>query len=217
MKNLTIYIFALFVITSCRQKKEHSDNKAIQTNFKSTNVKTQSTDSVLLLKHLDSLSKINFPFKSEFNNREFLTVIDLHEFKNKKLFNLPFKRIEREAGGGLIDYNTKDSTFNLTDNNFKAQWNLISKNPKFLVLEVYADFAFFVTITYDLKVIDAIRSGYVSGNAHWLAERHSIINKDLTIKLQHYYEVQTDEKYNYDSGTTEEKWFIDNKGFFKQK
>ncbi len=218
MKYLTICICGLLLLCSCGPTVNKIADETILAD--TSRISTiQPTDSILLLWHLDSLPKITFPFLSEFYNRNFSTVIDLHAFKDKRLFNLPFKRIEREAGGGSIDYEPEDSTFNLTDNDFQAQWNLIAKTPKFIVLEVYTGYAFFVTITYNLRVIDAIRSGYAdpAGNVHWHADRHSIINKDLTILLQHYYEVQVDEKYNYDSETTEEKWLIDSNGHFKQK
>ncbi|MBK8847505.1 MAG: hypothetical protein IPO27_13540 [Bacteroidetes bacterium] len=52
---------------------------------------------------------------------------------------------------GSIDAEENDTTFNLTDNNYIAKWNLIAKTPKFVVLEVHSDYAFLVTLTYDKK------------------------------------------------------------------
>jgi hypothetical protein len=217
MKNLILSICGLLFVTSCRQKNEQFDRKTIQNKHNLKVAKIQLADSFILLKHLDSLPKINFPFTSKFNNRKSSKIIDFHEFKCKKLFKLPFKLIEREIGGGLIDFNKDDSTFSLVSNTYKAQWNLISKTPKFLILEVYSEYVFLVTMTYDLKVIDAIRSGYVQGNSHWYADRHAVIYKDLTIKLKHYYETQDDDVKNQESYETEEMWFIDRYGNFKQK
>ena len=218
MKYLIIYICGLLFFCSCGRTENKIANETIISD--TTKIETiQPTDSVLLLKHLDSLPKVNFPFLSEFYNRSFSIVIDLSTFKDHQLFNLPFTRLPRSTETGSIDQEEDDTTFNLTDNNYKAKWNLIAKTPKFIVIEVYTGYAFLVTLTYDLKLIDAIRTGYAdpAGNVHWHADRHSIINKDLTIILQHYSEVQVDEKYNYEKQTTEEKWFIDVDGHIKQK
>ena len=217
VKYLIIYICGLLLLSSCRQTEDKTSNGTITAD--SNMIETvQQTDSVLLLKHIDSLPKINFPFLSEFYNRSFPTVIDLSAFKDHKLFNLPFTRIPRGTDVGSIDEDVKDTTFNLTDNNYKAEWNLIAKTPKFVVLEVHSDYAFLVTLTYDLKLVEAIRTGYAdpAGNVHWHTYRHAIINKDLTIILQHYSEVQVAD-HNYDKQTTEEKWFIDKEGHIKQK
>jgi hypothetical protein len=222
MKNATvnyliIYVCGLLLLCFCKQTKEKITNEIILAD--STKIEAiQPTDSILLLKHLDSLPRINFPFLSDFYNRSFPTVIDLSTFKNHKLFNLPFTRIPRGTDVGSIDEDVKDTTFNLTDNNYKAEWNLIAKTPKFVVLEVHSDYVFLVTLTYDLKLIEAIRTGYAdpAGNVHWHTDRHAIINKDLTIILQHYSEVQVAD-HNYDKQITEEKWFIDKEGHVKQK
>jgi len=186
VKHLIIYICGLLFLCACGQTENNIANGTILAN--TTKIGTiQPTDSVLLLTHLDSLPKINFPFLSEFYNRSFPTVIDLSTFKNRKFFNLPFTRLPRSTETGSIDQEENDTTFNLTDNNYKAKWNLIAKTPKFIVIEVYTGCAFLVTLTYDFKLIDAIRTGYAdpAGNVHWHADRHSIINKDLTIILQH--------------------------------
>ncbi len=50
------------------------------------------TDSSLLLAHIDSLSIVTFPYRSEFHDR-MDPYICLSEFKNKSLFNLKYKRI----------------------------------------------------------------------------------------------------------------------------
>ncbi len=218
MNIFMIYFYGFLFLSSCGNISNETDSQIAQENI----VKTKTphpTDSVLLLSHLDSLPKINFPFLSEFYNRSFITTIDLSDFREKELFNLPFKRIERNTATGSIDYDTKDTLFNLTDKNFKASWNLLAKTPAFIAIEVYSDYAFLVTLTYDFRLIDAIRTGYAdpAGNVHWHANRHSIINKDLTVILQHESELQVDENYKYETETVEEKWFIDRDGQIKQK
>ena len=181
-----------------------------------TKVIKQNIDSIALLKHLDSIPKINFPYNSTTSNG--FTTINLSEFKNKKLFDIPYKRIPTIIGGGGINMDETDSTFNLTDKNFIAEWNLIKKTQKFLVIEVKFNYVKLVTMDYNLNVIDAIESGASdpSSNVHFSAERVSIINNDLTIDLVHTYSVQTDEKYNYNTETQEENWFIDKNGFFRK-
>ncbi len=206
MRYFIIYICGLSLFCSCGQSENKISNQTILAD--TTKIKTiQPTDSILLLKHLESLPKINFPFLSEFYNRNFPTVIDLSIFKDKKLFNLPFTRIPRDTETGSIDQEENDTTFNLTDNNYKAKWNLLAKTPRFIIIEVYNRYAFLVTLTYNLELISAIRSGYAdpAGNVHWHANRHSIVNKDLTILLQHESESQVDGNYKYQTATTEEK------------
>lgn len=218
VKNLTSYSWCLLLLCYCREAENKIAEETISAKS-SKNETIHTTDSVLLVTHLDSLPKITFPFLSEFYNRDFHTVIDLSTFKDRQLFNLPFTRLPRSTETGSIDQEEEDTTFNLTDYNYKAKWNLIAKTPKFIAVEVYSDYAFLVTLTYDLKLIDAIRTGYAdpAGNVHWHADRHSIINKDLTIILQHYSEVQVDDNNNYEKRTEEEKWFIDADGHIKQK
>jgi len=215
---LTTYICGVLILCSCNQTVNKTADEPILTETVNTE-SFQLSDSVLLLTHLDSLPKITFPFLSEVYNRSFPTIIDLTTFKDHKLFNLPFTRIPRSTETGTIDQEENDTTFNLIDNNYGAKWNLIAKTPKFILIEVYTGYAFLVTLTYDLKLIDAIRTGYAdpAGNIHWHSNRHSIINKDLTVVLQNESELQVDDNDKYKTKTVEETWFVDIDGHIKQK
>ncbi len=101
--------------------------------------------------------------------------------------------------------------------NFTAKWNLIKKLSNYFVVEILDEHVYLVTISYKLNLIDAIRSGSTDGNVHWHVRRHSVINQDLTILLQHEFEVQIDDKYNFEKTSSEEIWYIDEKGYFKRK
>ena len=176
----------------------------------------QDTDSITLLKHIDSLPKIKFPFLSVYYNRGFST-INLSEFKNKKLFKIPYKRNPTNVGGGGIEWDESDSTFDITDSNFIAQWNLIKKTPKFIVIEVNYGYIKLVTIDYKLNVIDAIELAAAdpSSNSHFSAERQSTINEDLTILEKNIYTAYGDNNDN-DVEENTENWLIDKNGFFRK-
>lgn len=220
MKYLIIGVLALITITACTQsgnKNTRVKKDSLSTNKPLPKAVAPVTDSAKLMHHLDSLPPVKFPFLSEWYNRTF-PVINLSEFKSKKLFNVKLKLIPTQAGGGAIDYNETDTTFNLTDSSYKAQWNLIAKTPRFMVVEVYGDGVQLVTLTYQLKVIDAINSAAAQGNNHWNANRQSVIRKNLTIVLQHEYSVQIDDENHFDTETEDELyWFIDKNGYFREK
>jgi hypothetical protein len=220
MKYLIIGILTLITITACKQpgsKNARVKKDSLSTNRPSFKAVAPVTDSAKLMRHLDSLPPVKFPFLSEWYNRTF-PVINLSEFKSKKLFNVKLKLIPTEAGGGAIDFNEADTTFNLTDSNYKAQWNLIAKTPRFMVVEVYGDGVQLVTLTYQLKVIDAINSAAAQGNNHWNANRQSVISKNLTIVLQHEYSVQVDDENHFETETEDKLyWFIDKNGYFREK
>ncbi|SDE33939.1 hypothetical protein SAMN05216464_105274 [Mucilaginibacter pineti] len=220
MKYLIIGILALITITACTQpdnKNAGVKKDSLGANKPLPKAPAPVTDSAKLMHHLDSLPPVKFPYLSEWYNRTF-PVIDLSEFKVKKLFDVKLKLIPTQAGGGAIDYNEADTTFNLTDSNYKAQWNLIAKTPRFMVVEVYGDGVQLVTLTYKLKVIDAINSAAAQGNNHWNANRQSVISKNLTIVLQHEYSVQVDDENHFDTETEEEQhWFINKNGYFREK
>lgn len=182
--------------------------------------KMQLSDSALLIKHLDSLPSVRFPYHSEFYNRDF-PQIDLSEFSNKKLIQLPFKQIPTVIGGGGFDQQEEDSTFNLINEAKKAEWNLIAKHKNFFLAEVKDNGVFLVTLTYTLQPIDAIRIAMAdpAGNRHWNANRHSYISKDLIITLYHFYGQISGSKDNYKVEGIEkskEKWMIDLTGHFKK-
>ncbi len=222
MKYLTILIsLFLLLLISCNHKSSQTNIQIIK---KDTDVNIAvkllpTTDSGKLMLHLDSLPKIKFPFKSEAYNREFDS-IDLSEFKNKKLFNLSFTRIPTTIGGGGLDDERVDSTFNLVEKNYKGAWNLIVKKPKFIVVEIqsiYFNGVKLVTLTYNLEVIDAINIAIADPSGHypWFADRHSIINQNLTLILQHEY-IMNETENSAETETSHEKWFIDKTGHFKK-
>ncbi len=218
MKQSLALICCLLWLVACRPATDKAANKVVSLDSRLFS-NLQAGDSALFVKELDTLPAITFPFLSTFYNRSFSTVLDISKLKDHQLFKLPFKRLPRSTETGSIDDDEKDTLFDLCDEQYKAKWNLIAKTPKYVVLEVYTGYAFLVTLTYQLKLINAIRTGYAdpAGNVHWHAYRAALIKKDLTIQLQHFSEVQVDEQYNYETHTDSEDWYIDSNGFIKQK
>lgn len=217
-KYIIIFVLGLSIITACKQpssKTVKNVTKKDSTKVLATLAGQSLTDSGKLLLHIDSLPKIKFPFESNWGDSGYPT-IDLSIFKSKKLFNLPIKLIPTQAGGGLLDDELVDSTFDLTDASYRAHWYLIAKTPKFIVIEV--ENGVLATITYNLKLIEAIHSAIADprSNSHFNAERHSTINKDLTILFHHDYGVE-DDKGHYDTSTEADLWFINKTGHFKEK
>jgi len=218
MKQFAIYILLLLIITSCRQAEKKA-TKTVKKDSGAVKATVPLTDSIKLVRRLDRLPKIKFPFKSEAYNRDFDSV-DLSEFKNKRLFKIPVKLIPTVIGSGGIDDHDVDSTFNLAEKNYKGAWNLIEKRPKFIVVEIksaYFNGVKLVTLTYHLDVIDAIDIAIADPSGHypWFADRHAIINKDLTILLQHEYTMDETEG-DSEKETSEEKWYIDKTGHFRK-
>ncbi|MEN0056135.1 MAG: hypothetical protein AAGC65_20825 [Mucilaginibacter sp.] len=226
MKQIAICICVLLILTSCRQtgKKiisEDEINVEAKNKLESSTVKSSlpPTDSAKLVNHLDSLPTIKFPYKSEDYNRDFDS-INLSEFKEKRLFNIPVKLIPTNIGGGSIDDDLIDSTFNLVEKNYKGAWNLIAKRPEFVVVELSStdsEGIKLVTLKYDLSVIDAINIAISDPRRHypWFANRHSTINKNLTIVLQHIY-TTSDTPTPEGKEISEEKWHIDKTGHFRK-
>lgn len=212
---LTTSIFALLFLTSCR----HPNNKLVGQPFKNDSVTKKIsvplTDSSKLMAHLDSLPKIRFPYGEGGQDQKNSPVLNLSEFKDKKLFNIPLTRILTKVGGGILDDDRVDSTFNLTDQSFKANWELIARTPKFFVIEI--DGIVLATLTYNLKVIDAIKTEThdPANNNHFNADRYSTIDKDLTIVLHHKWYMAGEE--GDESEKEDEDWFINKDGRFMQK
>ena len=191
MKQHAIYILLVVTSISCRHTKKNGNAETLKKDRVTVEAPIPITDSIKLLKHIDSLPKIKFPFKSEAYNRRFDSV-NLSEFKNKKLLKIRVRLIPTGIGGGGIDDHGVDSTFNLVEKNYKGAWNLIEKRPKFIAVEIesaYFSGVKLVTLSYHLDVIDAIDVAIADPSSHypWFADRHAIINKDLTILLQHEY------------------------------
>jgi|GEM_PF-6818952 len=224
MKQAAICVWGLLILTSCMQpdkKTANKDSLRVEIRNKTNPVKSfmPLTDSAKLVKHIDSLPPIKFPFKSEAYNRNFAS-INLSEFKGKKLFNIPVKLIPAVIGGGSIDDEIADSTFDLAEKNYKGAWNLIAKNAQFIVVEAVSSTTNgvkLVTLKYDLSVIDAIDIAIADPRGHypWFANRHSIINKNLTIILQHEYTISNTPK-SEEKETSEENWYIDKTGRFRK-
>jgi hypothetical protein len=219
MKHAAIYIILLPIITACRHSEKNSGTRTVKNDSANVKAPVPLTDSIKLLRHLDSLPKIKFPFKSEAYNVHFDSM-NLSEFKNKKLFKIPVKLIPTVIGSGGIDDHGADSTFNLVEKNYKGAWDLIEKKPTFIVVEInsiYFQGVKLVTLTYDLHVIDAINIAAADPLGHypWFADRHAIINKDLTILLQHEY-IMNETDNDAETETSEEKWYIDETGHFRK-
>lgn len=205
----------LLFVTSCG----HSNKKFVGQTIEKDSIKKKAsvpiTDSCKLMAHLDSLSQIKFPYGEDGQDQKVSPVLNLSEFKGKKLFNLPLTLIPTKIGGGILDDNRVDSTFNLTENNFKANWELITRTPKFFVIEI--DGIVLATLTYDLKVIDAINTEThdPGNNNHFNADRHSTINKDLTIVLHNKWYMAGGE--GDESEKDDEDWCINKGGHFIRK
>jgi len=184
-KVLTTSILGLLFLTSCQHSNNKSVSQLIENKSAAKKILVPITDSGKLIAHLDSLPQIKFPYGEGGPDQQTSPVLNLSEFKNRKLFNLPLTRIKTQIGGGILDDDRVDSTFNLTDNKFKASWDLIAKTPKFFVIEING--VILATLTYNLKVIDAINTEThdPANNNHFNADRYSTINKNLTIVLHH--------------------------------
>ncbi|MBS1519823.1 MAG: hypothetical protein JST50_02410 [Bacteroidetes bacterium] len=213
-KILTTSILGLLILTSCQHPNSKAFNQPVEN--KSDTKKIPTTDSSKLIVHLDSLPQINFPYGEGGPDQKTSPVLNLSEFKDKKLFGLPLTRIKTQIGGGILDDDRVDSTFSLTDNKFKASWDLIAKTPKFFVIEING--VILATLTYDLKVIDAINTEThdPANNNHFNADRYSTINRDLTIVLHHKW-YMVGESGNDENEKDDEDWFINKDGRFIRK
>ncbi len=216
MKNTTICLILLVYIGSCKPDIKKTENARLQKTNANNKVQNLSVDSTKLLVQLKKFPKTDFPFKSEDANSENgFYLLNLSEFNNKKLFNIPFKKIPTQIGGGMIDNDEDDSTFNLVDLNYKAEWKLLAKRANFFVIVVNSGNGIkLVTQTFNLNVIDAINieKGDPASNPNFSAYRHSVIYKDLTILIIHEYSVRIDEENNFDEKTEKMKWFISDNG-----
>jgi hypothetical protein len=233
----SICFLGVIALTGCNQ----STNKSVEANNsgakhvliltikKDKNIKKiyPLTDSGQLMLHLDSLPKPLFPYESEKNGKYQPEItISLSTFKNKKLFNIPLKLIPTQIGGGFLDHGEDandegvlpDSireTFNLVDTiTYKTEGVLVATTAKFAVVDLNG---ILVTLSYDVHVIDAIRTSPGDGNNHWQVGRATTVKKDLTIDILHWYSHQTDERGNRDWENEHEKWFIDSTGHIRRQ
>ncbi len=183
------------------------------------------TDSIRLLKHIDSLSTvIQFPYLTSDDNhknqyKEGLAV-NLSEFKDKQLFKLSYQRINSDFGNEEIEYSIgdEDSVFNLTGSDYRLDGVLVGKTPEFLVIHFFdreKASGWLVTISHQLKLIDAIRSDVWEGNSHYQSKRSIRVFSDLKFELLNYYSVQTGET-EFDAVEGKESWFIDSNGYIRK-
>lgn len=219
--------FILFIFTStaffCGCTNNDRTNSAVTSHIavknlvKPNKVNVQLTDSAKLVKQLDSLPKAVLPQNvTELSSNA--SNINLSEFKNRSLFNIPFKRIPRQIGGAGIDMNgNNDSTFNLCDTNYKANWVLVTKTPNFFVVEMKTNYTLLVTIDYQLNIIDAIHiaAGDPTSNDNFQGELTSTIYKNLKVVLHYTYYLRTDAERHFDATTENDIWRVDMKGRFK--
>lgn len=224
LKNLVLLLFTSISLWGCTHEAKTNNvfvsHSSIKTNVvKSTQLNVQLTDSAKLVKHLDSLPKAVFPLEvSEWNGTQH---IDLSEFKTKRLFKLRYKLIPRAIGAAGIDDDERiDSTFNLCDTNYKANWSLVIKTPKFFVVGVEGNYSLLVTIDYKLNVINAIHVAAADpfGNDHFHGELTSTIYKNLKIVMHYVYTQQGGEDESYattDEDNEDDVWRIDRTGHFK--
>src|SRR5688500_4289408 len=117
MKYSSHYIIIFLLAFGCNNRNNKTQRQNIENEVVKTSPNIIASDSNKFLHKLNSLPKLSFPFLSEFFNRNFYITIDLSEFKNKKLFNMPLKKIPVSLGG-IIDGENADSTFDLTDENY---------------------------------------------------------------------------------------------------
>ncbi|PWK80331.1 hypothetical protein LX99_00796 [Mucilaginibacter oryzae] len=220
-KNHILFLFTLTVFL-CGCTNNARTNSAVTSHIvvknvaKPDKVNVLLTDSAKLLKHLDSLPKATFPrIVSDWNRGA--PNINLAEFKTKTLFKLSYKRIPRAIGGAGIDDERIDSTFNLCDTNYRANWFLVAKTPKFFVVEVDDNYLLLVTIDYNLNVIEAIHIAAAdpSGNNHFHGELTSTIYKNLKIVLHYAYSQQGGEEEHYRTENEDDIWRINKSGHFK--
>ncbi len=224
LKNHILFLFTSTVFlcectNNARTNREVTSHIAVKNVVQPDKVNVQLTDSAKLLKHLDSLPKATFPRSVSDGWDRGAPNINLAEFKTKTLFKLSYKRIPRVIGGAGIDERI-DSTFNLCDTNYRANWCLVVKTPKFFVVEVVDNYLLLVTIDYDLNVIDAIHiaAGDPSSNHHFHGELTSTIYKNLKIVMHYTYSQQAGEEDNYRTENEineDDIWRINKSGHFK--
>ena len=230
---MILCFLSLTLIAGCKQPVNNSvkkDSVIIKTvTIKKSDVPKKAyplTDSGQLMLHLDSLPKLVLPYNTA--NEQFFKEdnVSLFVFKSKKLINLPIQLIPTEIGGDGVDHwDDRDAdgklpdsikeTFNLVDTtNYKITAKLAAITPKFIVLVLRG---VLVTLNYKLNVIDAINTSSGNGNSNWQTGRETTINKNLTLKLHHFYSVRTDEAGHYDYENEYAYWFIDTGGHIKKQ
>lgn len=224
LKNHILFLYTSTVFlcgctNNARTNSVVTSHIAVKNVLRPDKVNVQLTDSAKLLKHLDCLPKATFPRSVSDWNRG-APNINLAEFKTKTLFKLSYKRIPRVIGGAGIDDERIGPTFNLCDTNYRANWFLIAKTPKFFVVEVDDNYLLLVTIDYNLKVIGAIHIAAAdpSGNDHFHGELVSTIYKNLKIVLHYAYSQQGGKEDNYRTENEineDDIWQINESGHFR--
>ncbi|SEO56149.1 hypothetical protein SAMN05192574_10993 [Mucilaginibacter gossypiicola] len=226
LKRLIILIIPAILYCSCTSNTvPHSKAPGISGFPKQTKhaeIENALTDSAKLVKRLLNLGLPEFPVSTTDSSSGPAPIetsasnsIDLSAFKEKKLTGLKLKLRERQIGASIIDGEDRPSTFDLADSTFKSDWFLIAMKPRFFL--VLIDGSILVALTYKLKVIDAMRIVAYDplGNSHFQGSLNTTISKDLTLRLHYLYEMQIDEKYNYDSQIEDDIWKVNANGHFK--
>jgi hypothetical protein len=223
LRNLALLVLPVALLIGCSNNTKPTkaplpDSSRKQILVKQARIEIPLTDSAKLLAQVDSLAKTIFPLEiSEDIHTTPTTSIDLSDFKTKKLFNLPYKRIPRVIGGAGIDDDRIDSTFSLCDTNYKASWVLVTKTPKFLVVQVNG---MLVTMDYHLNIIDAILVCVEdpSSNEHFHGDLNSTLYASLKIIMHYnYYQIAgKEDNYRTENEINEDDiWRIDRTGHFK--
>ncbi|AYL97892.1 hypothetical protein [Mucilaginibacter celer] len=219
LKSIIVLVVSLILNGSCTNGST-INNKVPRISTSSPTAKqpkkgSDLTDSAKLVKLLRNLPIPKFPFDTK-NPSSDPGPIDLSIFKDKKLMGLKLNLRERQIGGSIIDGDDIPSTFDLTDSTYKSNWLLIAMKPNFFVVITEETL---VTLTYKLHVIDAmhIKADDPAGNSHFGGALNTTIYKDLTLKLNYYYEVQVDEEGNFDKEIDDDFWTVDAKGHFRLK
>ena len=215
--NFCLYLFFVLVLSSCKSSVK-VDSAQLPTDASLVVLSDFEQDSIQVIKLLDALPKVELPYLSQFYNPPAEEKVSLAGFRSKQLANLSFQNIERSTETGCIDCNAADSIFDLIGADSLANLRLLAKRPNFLLLEVFDDYSYFVTFTYDFRKLDAIRSAYSDpgGNQHWHAYRQTTLQADLKLVLEHCSELETEEG-KFEKKCDTENWFIDDHGRFLTK
>jgi len=223
-KILFLLVLASAVVVSCHQSTNNNVVKAQNVSVKrDITVKVYPlTDSGQLMLHLDSLPRAKFPYLGEDGSRT--VSVSLVNFRNKELLHQPIKLIPVFIGastldhGGEVDENgvLPDSVkefFDVVDpDTYKITGVVIATTPKFVVINLYH--GTIVTLSYDVKVMDAIYGWEQEGNNHWTVSRGTTIKKDLSLLVEDYWNRPEAPK---EAEHDQQHWFIDNTGHFQKK
>ncbi|MFN8416082.1 MAG: hypothetical protein U0U66_07095 [Cytophagaceae bacterium] len=216
---LNIFHWAILLISSI--SCQSSIDKSSPVLDSSPYIEHPINDSTIISNIFNTPSSVIFPYNTDSSDNNYGTY-DLSGIQLTKLTNIPFQPIETIISDAYkIDDKVSDTTFNLTDSSYISTWIIISKQPEFIVInsiDMNTGYAYLVTLSKKLLVIDAIRSLYSEGNDRYNAERNVTIYQNLSLTINGYYNVIEDiEKQIFISEKSIDYWYIDNQGYFKKK